>query len=419
MNITIHRGVNQIGGCITEISTEDCKVLIDLGSNLPGTGKVELTAEQVSEITEGADAVFYTHYHGDHIGLHHLVPAHVPQCLGPGAKEVLLGKYEALMAHGDYTKLVEAVKRMHTYHTARRMDVSGKGKIFVTPYFVSHSAFDAYMLLIECEGKRILHTGDFRGHGFLGKGLFPTLETWIGNVDVLITEGTMLGRKQEHVLTEGEITRHVIQALRMHKYVFALCSSTDLERLAAFHQACKETKRIFIVDKYQKSVLDIFMRYAGKKSDCFRFDAFELINYRTKKVKNRLQSMGFLIPVRASSFRLIKGMLDVYNDEQPWLIYSMWSGYAEPDSESANEEVIRIRSLFPGRIYDGVKDGFHTSGHADVQTLREVCQTVKPRIGVIPIHKEAGHRYEELGLSDYKVFGEGETETNNIHISIQ
>lgn len=88
MNITIHRGVNQIGGCITEISTEDCKVLIDLGSNLPGTGKVELTAEQVSEITEGADAVFYTHYHGDHIGLHHLVPAHVPQYLGPGAKEV-------------------------------------------------------------------------------------------------------------------------------------------------------------------------------------------------------------------------------------------------------------------------------------------------------------------------------------------
>ena len=67
----------------------------------------------------------------------------------------------------------------------------------------------------------------------------------------------------------------------------------------------------------------------------------------------------------------------------------MWSGYAESDSESANEEVIRIRNLFPDRRYDGVKDSFHTSGHADVQTLREVCQTVKPRIGVIPIHKDA------------------------------
>lgn len=86
---------------------------------------------------------------------------------------------------------------------------------------------------------------------------------------MLITEGTMLGRKQEHVLTEGEITRHVIQALRMHKYVFALCSSTDLERLAAFHQACKDTKRLFIVDKYQKSILDIFTRYAGKSRTAF------------------------------------------------------------------------------------------------------------------------------------------------------
>lgn len=101
------------------------------------------------------------------------------------------------------------------------------------------------------------------------------------------------------------------------------------------------------------------------------------------------------------------------------MIYPMWSGYAESDSESANEEVIRIRNLFPDRRYDGVKDSFHTSGHADVQTLREVCQTVKPRIGVIPIHKEAGHKYEELGLSDYRVFGDGETETDNIQISIQ
>lgn len=286
-------------------------------------------------------------------------------------------------------------------------------------YFVSHSVFDAYMFLIECEGKRILHTGDFRGHGFLGKGLFKTLKRRVRNVDVLITEGTMLGRKQEHVLTESEITRHVIQALYMHKYVFALCSSTDLERLSAFHQACQETGRLFIVDRYQKRLLDVFTKYAGSKSNYFRFNAFELINYRTKKVKNKLQSMGFLIPVRASSFRLIKGMLDVYRDEQPWLIYSMWNGYAKPSSESAIEGIIRIRGLFSGRIYDGVADGFHTSGHADIQTLGEVCQTVKPRIGVIPIHKEVEHKYEELGLSNYRLFGNGKTETDHIYISIQ
>ena len=33
MKITIHRGANQIGGCITEIATKDAKIFIDLGSN--------------------------------------------------------------------------------------------------------------------------------------------------------------------------------------------------------------------------------------------------------------------------------------------------------------------------------------------------------------------------------------------------
>lgn len=51
---------------------------------------------------------------------------------------------------------------------------------FVTPYFVSHSAFDAYMFLIECEGKKILHTGDFRRHGYIGKGLFSYFEEECG-----------------------------------------------------------------------------------------------------------------------------------------------------------------------------------------------------------------------------------------------
>lgn len=35
---------------------------------------------------------------------------------------------------------------------------------------------------------------------------------------------------------------------------------------------------------------------------------------------------GFLMPIRANGFRLVKKMLDVYNDESPYLIYSMWGG---------------------------------------------------------------------------------------------
>ena len=276
MKIQIHRGARQIGGCITEIATEGCRVLIDLGSNLPGNSPdeadgvrtEELTKAEVEKLTDGVDALFYTHYHGDHVGLLPWVPPHIPQYIGAGAREVMQCKYAYL--HQEDT--LQAIGRMRTYTIARRIDVGGKGKLFVTPYFVSHSAFDAYMFKIECESKTILHTGDFRSHGYLGKGLEPTLLGHVGRVDILITEGTMLGRQTESVWKEADIKNNVIDLLKKHKYVFALCSSTDLDRLASFHQACKETGRLFCVDRYQQRVLNIFTRYAGQEQKLFCFD---------------------------------------------------------------------------------------------------------------------------------------------------
>jgi len=46
-----------------------------------------------------------------------------------------------------------------------RLDFTIAGPFTVTPIPTDHSAFDAYMLLIEGAGKRILYTGDFRCHG--------------------------------------------------------------------------------------------------------------------------------------------------------------------------------------------------------------------------------------------------------------
>lgn len=36
MILTIHRGTHQIGGCVTELRTDTTRILIDLGSPLPG-----------------------------------------------------------------------------------------------------------------------------------------------------------------------------------------------------------------------------------------------------------------------------------------------------------------------------------------------------------------------------------------------
>ena len=249
IEINIHRGANQIGGCITEIATAQSRIIIDLGSNLPGSKVKELMAEQIAEIVSGVDAIFYTHYHGDHVGLFQFVPDSIPQYIGEGALEVMKCKYKTLSRHENIEQELSAINRMKTYQANCTIQI---GDIRITPYYCSHSAFDSYMFKIETQGRVILHSGDFRRHGYLGKSLDGVLKKYIRQVDILITEGTMLSRPHEKVLPEYAIQANTIKVLKRHKYVFALCSSTDMERLASFHVACKQTGRVFYCDRYKK-----------------------------------------------------------------------------------------------------------------------------------------------------------------------
>src|SRR5207302_9640325 len=64
------------------------------------------------------------------------------------------------------------------------------GPFRITPYLNDHSAFDAYSLLVEADGRRLFYTGDIRGHG-RKKGIFEELlRKPPTDVDVLLMEGT-------------------------------------------------------------------------------------------------------------------------------------------------------------------------------------------------------------------------------------
>ena len=125
-------------------------------------------------------------------------------------------------------------------------------------------------------------------------------------------------------------------------------------------------------------MLDVFSKYSGHKSPLYNFNrTFELSGYkayRIPKIKDYLTDNGFLMPIRMNSLWFLRDMLQVFNDEDPWLIYSMWSGYAEEGGNNAIEDVLSIRNLFKNRILDGVEMGFHGS-----RILGEIIlyQTVK------------------------------------------
>ena len=381
MQIKIHRGTHQIGGTITEIQTATTRIIIDLGSELPDeNGNVGSDDLQIDGLTTGmpsCDAVLFTHYHGDHIGkLSEALPG-IPLYMGPATKEI----YLALQKHVRNGTL-QFVETVNCFSQGVKFWING---IAITPLAVDHSAYDAYMFLIEAEGKRILHTGDFRRHGFRGKGLIPTLTHYVGQVDVLIIEGTVLSRSDQAHQTEHELQNEFRQLLRQYKYVFAICSSTNIDRIASLCQATLADKYV-VGDRYQKEVLDIVERFAGHHSPLYRFDR---VRFYAPNLKDKMEDRGFCMLVRSGN--LFQKFMDEYREkhnEETLVIYSLWDGYIKQ----------------PDNSFEKLMNGFnhtthlHTSGHADIQTIIDVCKTVSPRKAIIPIHTTNSKKLSDLGL---------------------
>ncbi|MEA4905949.1 MAG: MBL fold metallo-hydrolase [Petrimonas sp.] len=406
MKITIHRGIDQIGGCITEIATDNSRILIDLGQNLPdGEGIVDddlANREAIGKITQGIDAIFYTHYHGDHLGLFHYVPDNVPQYIGKVAKQVTLCKHRQLSYIKGRKKLsqeeISKLEKMSVLIPEQTINVRN---IKVTPYFVSHSAYDAYMFLIEVDDKKVLHIGDFRGHGYLSKGLLPTIKKLIlprGKVDFLITEGTMLSRLGERVMSENELQREASQIMARYRNVFVMCSSTDMERLASFYAANKNLRnRPLICDRFQKNILEIFTQSAGNHTSLFRFDKVYDFNSKNTKLIHWMEDKGFCMFVRATDkFKdYYQTLVSRLEPKDTVLIYSMWKEYINDNGKHAIQRYIEFVSMFPNM------EKLHTSGHASPEFLAEVCNLVNPTLGIIPIHSENSASYSKLPIEEH------------------
>ena len=93
MEVKIIKGTNQIGGCITEItSNKGTKIIIDFGEDLPdnnkGTFGEKLNIDGLTSGKKKYDAVFITHSHGDHIGLINEILDDIPIYIEPISKNI-------------------------------------------------------------------------------------------------------------------------------------------------------------------------------------------------------------------------------------------------------------------------------------------------------------------------------------------
>ena len=408
MKLTIHRGTNQIGGCITEIESGGYKIFIDFGEQLPGTEIKEL--KPIEGLTCGdisKSALFITHYHGDHIGKICDTVVDLPIYVGKTAREIFNCLESRLSYIPDpneaekHKRIVERIKEIKTFEQLQKINI---GEITVTPLFIDHSAFDAYMFIVEADNKRILHTGDFRGHGFRSKGLIPTLKSYAKNIDYIISEGSNIQRQNVKIQTEQELQKDFELQFSKNKYNFVLVSSTNIDRIFALYHASKNAKRCFVCDSYQTEILRIVSENHKQYTKFYDIDfnqttspAGRFFNLKRQgqnpfvfngKLKSYLEKNGFCMLIRSNdSFQPL--ITEYAKSKDSKVFYSMWDGYLDSKKPAFNESLYNF--LKPYKI-----EYMHTSGHADLGTLKTVFETVKPKCGIIPIHTEAPEKFQEL-----------------------
>lgn len=408
VSIVVHRGIDQIGGCITEISTGTSRVFVDFGQNLPDCAEPS-TPEQdramVNEIfgrnVKPHQAEIYTHAHDDHVGLFDLIPADVPQYIGKGGKELLITKYGLMLdAHKRYPKdadsdvdtVSEDVRKLRItkyFRTWKRPKPNIQpqtftvGDICVTPFRSCHSIYDFYMFLIQAAGKRIWHTGDYREHGYLGKNLYSTLEQYATDIDVLITEGTTLKRGDE-CIQESEVSERMAHAMSSYKYVVVLASATDIERLATIKNAAAQAhKDLYITGAMLSRTMSIFThREARASGGLFEFHP-QYVREQDECIA-KMRNAGFALISGTSQLNFVRTLCEGLPSSDVLLIYSAWDGYyKDPSQVKRNPAFKAFRDAFSNVV------DIHTSGHASRSTIEKVVKIVNPR-HVICIHREPG-----------------------------
>ena len=405
LSLIVHRGTGQIGGsCIELIHPDGNRLILDAGRPLDApddaTGLLPATLDLTSNAT-----VLLSHSHQDHWGLISELPPDWPIWAGAGSAALI-----------DLTAAITRKpmgRKLSTWQS--RSDKFQIGPFSITPILTDHSAFDAYMLLIEAAGKKVLYSGDFRKHGRKAALVDRLMANPPSEIDVLIIEGTNLGTDKP-TKSEAELEQDFVQLINNTKgRVFVSWSGQNIDRTVTLYRAALRTGRTLVVDLYTADVLD-------KISEPTRLPRAGFKNFKvviTGGLRNFFCKQGresFVVRMAADgiSARALQGGNDVImfrkglmRDFQKAGVvptaddafnFSMWRGYLKnPDYAST---------------YDWFKDAgskidfIHSSGHASPEDLRAFAVAMAPKC-VVPVHGENWDS-EQGGFGPLRRLGDGE-----------
>lgn len=393
MNITnfslkILRSVGEIGGNCIEITTKTTRILLDIGMPLNAINGVASLPDGL-DINSPCDGVLISHPHQDHWGLLHKLPRDW---------KIYSGKHCATLI--NKTAEIIGKKISHDFHDWQSGKKLKIGDIEITPYLTDHSAFDAYMLLLEHDGKRVLYTGDFRLHGRKSKLVERMITSPPQGIDALIMEGTNVGTSKP-TKSESELEQDFVDHFNNSKgRVFINWSAQNIDRTITIYRACLKSRRNLVVDLYtadiMESLKDDFKSLPRVGWNGFHafvsYNLARLYNNKSPDLINNLKTTGkahsaralqnylqnSVIMVRANMIEnfIASGIILTPNDSFVW---SNWSGYLKDESQKPLLNWFDDVGVAPIHI--------HTSGHASQEALIKFVNAISPK-KLIPIHGE-------------------------------
>ncbi len=408
MYFRVHRGTQEIGGSCVEIWTDGTRILVDFGmplvekdgsefdfnkyKNLPTAELIKSgvlpDVKGIYSDNEGLiDGILISHPHQDHYGLYNYIAPAVKCYMGQATHKII-------EISNMFTPQTIIIPNPVYFEKEQAFQI---GDITVTPYWADHSAFDSYSFLIEADGKSIFYSGDFRGHGRKSNAFKWFTHNAPKNIDYLLLEGTSIGRTGKPFLHEADVENELASVFKESgKSNLVYTSGQNIDRLVSIYRACIRTGKVLVVDVYvatilkgmsrfakipypskdYKSLMVIYARYSsnhaadqGNMKILYQFK-----NYKITREEINNQPDQYVIIVRPSMKRDLEGITGIDGGN---LVYSMWEGYMKKPTTRQFLEYFRQRKYSIHNI--------HTSGHADIETLKQMVEAIKPK-NILPIH---------------------------------
>ena len=397
MRVRVHRGCQEIGGSCVEVESSGSRLVLDVGKPLTAGWRDTVELPAVPGLASGGDpsllAVLISHPHLDHYGLIDQVAASVPVYAGAAAASIVAAARFYSPAGPELAP---------TGHFKDGVPLS-LGPFTVTPLLVDHSAYDSYALLIDAGGRRLLYTGDLRGHGRKASLFTRLLNAPPTGVNTLLMEGTHVGSNGhgERVRTEAAVESEMVTTFRSTAGLPVVVSSAqNIDRLVTVYRAARRSGRTLLVDLYTADVARATGRatipqpgfpglgvYVPRRQRVRVLESGEF--HRTGEIR-ALRVFPETLAAAPERYVLLTGSSTVSEIVRSGalrggtVVWSLWEGYLREPSG------VRLKAELAAAGIPLVQH--HTSGHAPLADLKRLVDSVAPD-RVVPIHTEGAAEF--------------------------